>query len=61
MENKKYSIGEIASAFRTRRCLNCKEDIDKSFNYKYKWNLPLCKKCRKKELDEMMKEDLKHK
>ena len=52
-KEKKYTIIEIANALKSRRCLNCKGDIDKSFNYKYKWTVPLCKKCRLKYLKEL--------
>ena len=54
-EEKKYTISEIAIALRLRRCLDCKGDIDKSFNHKYKWTLPLCRKCRLKHLENFLK------
>ena len=50
MKEKKYNISQIAIALKTKRCLDCNEDIDKSFYYTYKWTLPVCRKCRIKHL-----------
>ncbi len=56
MNEKRYSLNNFARAIGLRRCLDCKKDIDKSFKYKYKWNLPLCKECRMKLLNKQFRE-----
>ncbi len=50
MKEKKYNLSQIAISLKMKQCLDCREDIDKSFDYKYKWTLPVCRKCRLKHL-----------
>ena len=45
-ENKSYKLKEIVNKISRGECLSCGKNIDKSFNYAYRWRLPLCKKCR---------------
>jgi hypothetical protein len=44
--NKLYTTEQIIKKISHGECLECNGSIDKSFNYTYRWRVPLCKKCR---------------
>lgn len=53
-----FSIEQIIINISRGACLKCNKNIDKSFNYSYRWRIPLCKECRMEELDKQTKEFL---
>lgn len=46
-----FTIKQIIGYITKSLCLDCRKDINKSFNHSYKWTIPLCKPCRIKYLD----------